>query len=268
VVDLPADPQDLARLAAQVAADAGRMLLATLGERREQVATKTTTTDMVTEMDHRSEALIVAALIEARPDDGVVGEEGARIEGTSGIQWVIDPLDGTTNYLYGYPGWGVSIAATADGRSVAGAVVDPMHDDAFVAALGAGATLNGSPLTLGPPPPLEEALVATGFAYDAERRGHQAAALAHVLPRVRDMRRGGAAAVDLCWVACGRLDGFFERGLQPWDLAAGSLVASEAGAAVEIRPTGTPPRPLVVAATPPLFGALCALIEEAGVPDA
>jgi myo-inositol-1(or 4)-monophosphatase len=221
----------LAELATDVATQAGAMIRSRLIEPRLDVATKTTATDMVTEVDRASEDMIVAAIRAARPDDALMGEEGTDAGGTSGVVWLIDPIDGTTNYLYRYPAFCVSIAAAVDGKPAVGVVCDPAHDEVFVAVRGQGATLNGAALRLvETAKKLATALVGTGFAYEARRRAHQAVVMTHVLPAVRDMRRGGSAALDLCWVAAGRLDAFFERGLQPWDRAAGALIASEAGA--------------------------------------
>src|SRR3954447_2167053 len=183
---------------------------------------------MVTEVDRASEQLIVAGLRAARPDDAMLGEEGASSAGTTGVRWVVDPLDGTTNYLYALPGFAVSIAAEIDGVRSVGVVHDPLHGDVFTAVLGRGAHRNGRTLHVRDDAELQTALVATGFAYDPERRRRQAGVLAEVLPSVRDIRRGGAAAVDLCSVACGRVDAFYEKGLGPWDLAAGPLPADPA----------------------------------------
>lgn len=257
MTDLP-PLQPLLDLAVDVARRAGALLLDGAGDVRTTVETKSTRTDMVTEMDRASERLVVSALREARPDDGVLGEEGASSGGTSGVRWVVDPLDGTTNYLYGFPAWAVSVAAEVAGRSVVGVVHDPVHDETFTAVRGGGAWCNGVPLTVTGAPDLATALVGTGFSYDAAERAAQAARLSRVLPVVRDIRRAGAAALDLCWVGLGRLDAFFERGLAPWDSAAGSLVASEAGAVVQRFEDGT-----WLAAAPQLFEPLCALLEAA-----
>lgn len=253
----------LADLAAEVAEEAGRFIAAHQHEAWQSAASKSTATDMVTEIDRASEALIASRLAATRPDDAVRGEEGTAGRGTTGIEWLVDPVDGTTNFLYGYPAFCVSIAATAGGRTVAGAVCDPSHAEVFKAAVGAGATRNGERLHLPPGPRLDRALVATGFSYEARRRAHQAAALSRVVPEVRDLRRGGSAALDLCWVAAGRVDAFYERGLQPWDRAAGALIAAEAGAWV-----GTGVRPpldedLTVACRRETADAFCALLEEA-----
>ena len=187
---------------------------------------------MVTEMDRASERLLVDGILGARPDDGVLGEEGTDQAGTSGVRWILDPLDGTTNYLYGHAGFAVSIGVQIDGVSVAGVVHDPLHGEVFTATLGGGAQRNGRPISVSEESQLGNALVATGFSYEPSRRLLQAQVLAQVIPHVRDIRRMGAAAVDLCSVACGRVDAYYERGLHPWDHAAGALIAREAGALV------------------------------------
>jgi myo-inositol-1(or 4)-monophosphatase len=227
-----ASPTDLARLATATARRAADLLLGGLSRARATTRTKSTGTDMVSELDRASEELIVSSLLAERPEDGIVGEEGSAIAGTSGLRWVIDPLDGTTNYLYGLPGWGVSIAAEDDVGVVAGVVCDPVHGEVFSATRGGGASLDGRAVTCSTCTDLSTALLATGFGYAAERRRAQAEVLVGVLPNVRDIRRIGAAAVDLCAVACGRVDAYYERGLEWWDLAAGSLIAEEAGAVV------------------------------------
>ena len=227
------------------------------------VTTKTSATDMVTDMDRAAEELIVSGIRDERPDDAILGEEGGRQSGTSGVRWVIDPLDGTTNYLYGHPCFAVSIAAELDGRPVVGVVADPSRREVFTATAGGGAACNGRPVSVSGASDLSRALVATGFSYVAERRAAQAAALGTVLPRVRDIRRNGAAALDLCWVACGRLDGYYEAGLQPWDVAAGLLVATEAGAVTSGIGGGRASAESVVAATPGLAAGLLELLGAA-----
>jgi myo-inositol-1(or 4)-monophosphatase len=178
------------------------------------------------------------------------------------VRWVIDPLDGTTNFLFGVPAYAVSVAAEIDEQAVVGVVVDPSRDETWRAWRGGGATRNGRVLQLpATPPSLETALVATGFSYLPERRAHQARVLSHVLPRVRDIRRFGAAALDLCWVAGGRVSAFYELGLQPWDLAAGVLIATEAGAETATLSDGT-----TVCAAPGLLEPLVGLLE-AGAGD-
>jgi myo-inositol-1(or 4)-monophosphatase len=256
-------PVELASLAREVARAAGRhaLELRRLGVR---VSTKSTATDMVTDADRATEALIVERLLTARPHDGVVGEEGGERAGSSGVRWVIDPIDGTTNFVYDLPGWAVSIAAEVDGAVVAGAVVVPNLDAEFHAAVGQGAWLGDRRLELPPPPSIDQALIGTGFGYAAEDRAWQGELVARLLPRVRDIRRYGAAAVDLCLVAAGRLDAYFEFGLQPWDLAAGGLIAAEAGARLGTS-TGEAVRPGdVVACHPDLFRPLVDLLAELG----
>ncbi len=263
----PPRPLDLVSLATEAAREAAELLREGLERDRRSVGTKSSATDMVTEMDHASEQLVVARILAARPDDGILAEEGSMREGTSGVRWVIDPLDGTTNYLYGHPGFAVSIAAEHLGAAVAGAVVDVARGECFTATAGGGAWRDGEPITVRSAGDLSRALVATGFSYDAERRVAQAAVLARVIPRIRDVRRGGAASLELCSVACGRLDAYYERGLAPWDLAAGALVAAEAGAVC----TALDPAPdagSILAATPGIAGALAELLRSAGAADA
>ncbi len=241
------DAEALLRIAVAAAGEAGRLLASWRGdERPEVVETKSSPTDVVTEMDRRSEALITSRIRAYRPGDAVLGEEGGQTAGGPAggtddgrpgrVRWVVDPLDGTVNYLYGLFDWAVSIAAEVDGTVVAGVVEVPRHGETFTAVAGQGAWLHRgeAPLALHCTSgvPLGQALVGTGFGYDSGRRRVQGEVIAALLPYVRDIRRGGSAAVDLCSVAAGRLDAFFERGLNYWDFAAGGLIAREAGAAV------------------------------------
>jgi myo-inositol-1(or 4)-monophosphatase len=228
--DIDPDGSSLLHLAESVARSAGDLLLAAAAGVRVDVTTKSSGTDMVSEMDRASEALIVEGILAARPHDAILGEETGSRDGASGVRWVIDPLDGTTNYLYRHPIWAVSVAAEVDGIVQAGVVAAPGLGETFTAVRGKGAWLNGVPLSVSAEDHLARALVGTGFGYAADRRARQAAVLPRVLPLVRDIRRNGVASLDLCWVACGRLDGYFEAGGQPWDVAAGLLVAEEAGA--------------------------------------
>ena len=252
-------------LAVTIAVEAGDLLLDALAGERTTVATKSTGTDMVTEMDGASEALLVDRITSARPDDAIVGEEGADRAGTSGVRWVIDPLDGTTNYLYRLPGWNVSVGVEVDGEPVVGAVVVPGAGDTFAAAIGHGATCNGKPITLSEPAPLATCLLGTGFAYDPAVRSRQAGFLVDLLPRVRDIRRVGAAAGDLCSVAAGRLDAYYESGLAPWDRLAGSVIAREAGARVEVTDDHPLPGTLTVAAHPERWDELADLLRAIGI---
>ncbi len=264
----PRDLDELQRLAEAAARQAGALLADGLDRARAEISTKSTGTDMVTEMDRASEQLIEGVLLGARPDDGILGEEGADEAGTSGVRWIVDPLDGTTNYLYGFPGFNVSIAAEVDGDTAVGVVYDVVRDELFSAVAGRGAHRDGEPIRASDAQDLGQALVGTGFSYEPERRRRQAEVLVRVLPEVRDIRRQGAAALDLCSVACGRLDGYYERGLAPWDLAAGALIAREAGAVVAGWDGGPAVAGAVVCATPGIAGALHALLLAAGAPDA
>jgi fructose-1,6-bisphosphatase/inositol monophosphatase family enzyme len=244
---------------------------------------------MVSDADRAAEAAIAELLRRERPDDGLLAEEGAAAGGSSGRRWVVDPLDGTTNYLYGFPVWAVSVAVEDAGGALAGAVLDPSRRELFSAARGGGAFVQTAAFEAGPEgggtnsvnmadgiratpsrralrvrqgASLSASLIATGFAYEAERRAQQAEALRAILPAVRDIRRAGAAAVDLAWVAAGRLDGYYERGLKPWDWAAGRLLVSEAGGAV----AELPGEPLgLAAAAPDLLVPFLQLLDAAGV---
>ncbi|AZM55993.1 inositol monophosphatase [Streptomyces sp. WAC 01529] len=227
-------------------------------------ATKSSAVDVVTEMDIASEKLITDFLAERRPEDGVLGEEGASVEGSSGVQWVVDPIDGTVNYLYGRPDWSVSIAARKDGETLVGVVHAPMRGETYRAVLGEGAFVGDVPARVRPAPPFGQALVGTGFGYLTERRVQQAEITRHLIPKVRDIRRGGSAAIDLCDVAVGRLDAYYERGLKPWDFAAGDLVAREAGALTGGRPGEALSGELAIAAPPGLFEPLQGLLEDLG----
>jgi myo-inositol-1(or 4)-monophosphatase len=267
-------PDELVELAAELASRAARLLVDGLARSRHSVETKTSATDLVTDMDRASERAIVDGIVARRPDDAVVGEEGSDRPGTSGVRWIIDPIDGTTNYVYGHPGFAVSIAAeatdprTGDRAVVAGAVADPLHGELFTAVAGGGAFRDGSPIACSTETDLRHALVATGFSYEAERRERQARVLVELLPAIRDIRRMGAASVDLCSVACGRIDAYYERGLKPWDFAAGALVASEAGALVTDLDGGAPSGAFTLAAVPGVHGALAERLRAAGAADA
>jgi myo-inositol-1(or 4)-monophosphatase len=263
------DLAELRDVAVRVATEAAELLASLVAAERTLVATKSTATDMVTEMDRASEELVVRRLRELCPQDGIVGEEGASLEGESGVVWVVDPLDGTTNYLYGHPFWNVSVGATLDGEPVAGAVVVPSLGETFAGALGRGSTSNGEPLRIPPAAPLGGCLVGTGFGYDPAQRVAQAEALATFLDRIRDIRRGGAAAADLCGVARGRLDAYYEHGLYGWDRVAGTVIAREAGARVEVLPSPIPgtgvPGDCTVAAHPERFDELVEVLAGAGL---
>lgn len=231
------DTDHLLATAVAAARAAGDLLLAAQRRRLDgealTVDTKTTHTDPVSEADRSAERAIVQAILAARPDDGIVGEEdqGDR-PGTTGLRWVIDPLDGTVNFLYGIPQWCVSIACEDADGALVGVVHDPSKDETFAAVRGGGARLGDRPLQVTDPVDLGRTLVATGFAYEPAVRRDQGRMAEDLLGVVRDLRRGGAAALDLAWVAAGRIDAYVEHGLAPWDWAAGKLLVTEAGGVV------------------------------------
>jgi myo-inositol-1(or 4)-monophosphatase len=292
--------RELLAIAVGAALEAGQLLASKEG-RVEVAATKSSPTDVVTEMDGRAEELIRSRILDARSEDAILGEEGGQVGGpgdgtaAAAVRWVVDPLDGTVNYLYGLPDWAVSIAAevelaedagvgaAAGGRLiVAGAVYVPMRGELFTAVRGEGAWLESAygpgassgpgqipdstferiPLRCRPGVPLDRALVATGFGYLAERRAAQGAVVGALLPQIRDVRRGGVASIDLCSVAAGRLDGYYERGLNYWDYAAGALIAAESGAVVGDSAGGPPGTSMTIAAGPALFGPLRDALRE------
>jgi len=262
-----AGPDDLIALAVKVATEAGELARRRRREGVEVAATKTSVVDVVTAADREVEAFIRARIAEARPGDAFRGEESDATAGSTGLTWVVDPIDGTVNYLYDIPRWAVSIAVVsgddpATWRVLAGCVVNPSIGEVFAAGSGRGATLNGAPIVVGTPAALAVSLVATGYAYDAAVRITQAEAAARVIGEVRDLRRAGSAALDLCDVACGRLDAYWERGLQPWDFAAGQLIAIEAGATVSADDV-LDGRRLVTAAAPGISIEFAELIERA-----
>ena len=261
-----AAPADLLALAVDLARQAGTLALgmhAGLGESD----TKSSPTDVVTAADRASEELLVSGIRAARPDDGVLGEEGAARTGTSGVRWVVDPIDGTVNYLYGLPQWAVSIGIEVDGTTEVGVVFDPAKDELYTAVRGGGAQLDGRPLRCNDVQELSKALVATGFSYEVARRSRQAQLLSMLLPRVRDVRRLGAGAIDLCAVAAGRVDAYYEQALQPWDMCAGLLIAAEAGARVGGLRGSPPGARLVLASSPGVHDALHDLLVSLDADD-
>ncbi|HLT85071.1 MAG TPA: inositol monophosphatase family protein [Phototrophicaceae bacterium] len=234
------DAAELMRTAEQVAREAGELVRTAVAGSVAVASTKSSGVDLVTEVDQAAEALIRRRLAELRPQDGVLGEEEGWQAGSSGLVWVVDPIDGTTNFVYGLPNYSVSVAvARAEGEDpygwelLAGAVHAPATGQTWTAGRGLGAYAESERLTVGGPDSLATALVGTGFAYTADRRAGQARVLTEVLPRVRDIRRLGSAAMDLCLVAQGQLDVFYEQHLNPWDMAAGVLAVTEAGGVVE-----------------------------------
>ncbi|MEO5901088.1 MAG: inositol monophosphatase family protein [Ilumatobacteraceae bacterium] len=258
------DLDELCKLAASLAREAGKMVRDGRTHGINHTSTKSTDTDMVTEFDKASERLIVQRLVRLRPDDAIVGEEGTDTEGRSGVRWLIDPIDGTTNFLYGLPGYNVSIAARTEEGTQVGAVYVPSMDELFTAIRGGGAKLDGTPIRCSTTTSLRHALVATGFSYLPERRESQAARVTQMIGKVRDIRRSGAAAYDLCCAAAGRVDAYFEQWLGPWDLAAGELIAVEAGCRTGSFDGGPVEPSNVLVAAPALFEPMIALLRESG----
>lgn len=266
VPDPVPDHRELLDLACSAAVAAGELLAQHHGK-PSVIDTKTSPTDVVTDMDNAAERLIRSMITARRPTDAILGEEGGQTGGGAPVRWIVDPLDGTVNYLYGLPDWAVSIAAEVAGQVVAGAVCVPHRGAVFCATLGGGAwresltaagqrAADGERLRCGACGPLAQALIATGFGYSPGRRQVQGEVLSTLLPQVRDIRRNGACAVDLCSVAAGNVDGYYERGVQYWDIAAGSLIAREAGAVVGGLSGKPPSASMTVAAKPGLFAEL------------
>ncbi|WIM69890.1 inositol monophosphatase family protein [Corynebacterium suedekumii] len=234
---------------------------------REVMATKSSSVDPVTVVDTMAEEHIATRLAELRPDDGLIGEEGNERASRSGVSWVVDPIDGTVNFLYGIPEYAVSIAAAVDGEVVAGAVVNAATGVVYSAAAGEGATRDGQPLRCTTVEDPSRALLATGFSYSASRRRAQAELLTRILPQVRDIRRMGAAALDLCRVAEGSVDAYYEHGINCWDYAAGLVIARESGAVARVPRLSTPGSlgEVTFVAAGPLAPALTSVLTEAGV---
>ncbi len=256
--DERAERRVLRALCEQLATDAGRLALQGRRGAELENETKSSSTDIVTQFDRAAEAMIVERIRDRRPDDAIVGEEGAADSGTSGYEWFIDPIDGTTNFVYDHFSWSTSVAVAHEGVMLAGSVAVPTVDELFSAALGEGSTLNGHPIQCSRPEDLLRSLVGTGFSYLPERRVEQIRQLGDVIAHVRDIRRGGSAAIDLCWVACGRLDAYYEAHLNSWDAAAGELIAREAGAITSDFAGGPPVPERMVAASPAVHAELIA----------
>lgn len=249
----------LERVAVEVSQVAAALVRGEVG-RAATAGTKSSPTDVVTETDMRSEALIRRELIARCPGSTIVGEELPDDFGTNTVGWIVDPIDGTVNFLYDLPVVSVSIAATIDGVTVAGAVTDILRTETFSASLGGGARRDGSAVSSRHSTELASSLVGTGFAYDATRRRQQANIISELLPAARDIRCMGSAALNLCWVGCGRLDAYFEQGTKPYDYAAGALIAVEGGADVELPAEND--LDLVMAASSPIFGSLRTLVAS------
>ena len=251
---------ELLLLAESIARKAGTLL--TDRPSKFELDQKSGVFDFATQMDHESEKLIVTEILSARPHDGLIGEEGANQESKSGITWVIDPIDGTVNYLYDIPGWCISIAAKDNDGGLVGVVYSPATQSLWRASRGGGAQLNGIPIKCNEPVALDRALIGTGFAYDIEKRKIQAELIAQLLPQIRDLRRLGACAVDICHVASGSLDAYFEAGVNEWDYAAAGLIATEAGAKVSIdKGIWNGEKNMVIVAGPTLHAPLSAQIR-------
>ena len=263
--------ENLLTIARDVALRAGELARLRRSEGVSVAASKSSSVDIVTEADRETERLIRAALADARPDDGFFGEESGAEKGSSGLTWIVDPIDGTVNFLYGIPHYAVSIAVV-EGEpdpltwtALAAAVVNPASGEVFTATAGGGAFLGREPIHVAESVDLSQALVATGFAYDSEMRGRQGALVAELLPLVRDIRRQGTASLDLSFIAAGRLNAYFERTLSPWDHAAGALIAREAGATVKGRGDAAPSRDFILAAHPEVAARLEATLIRLGI---
>jgi myo-inositol-1(or 4)-monophosphatase len=253
-------PAGLREIAEAVAREAGHQLREAFAGPRVNVQAKSSPTDLVSEADHAAERLIRERLAAARPGDGFLGEEGGDEQGTTSLRWVVDPLDGTINFLFGIPQWAVSIACEDADGTLAGVIYDPMRDELWSAERGGPALLDGRPIRASARDDLATAMVATGFGYDAEVRRIQADVVARLLPRVRDIRRFGSAALDLAWTAAGRYDAFYERGLNSWDRAAGELLCVRAGLAVRELAPAPPAAGGVLVAPHGLIDALDSLV--------
>lgn len=251
---------ELLDLAVEAAQSAGSLLLEHFRKPAEGVSSKTTPTDLVSDADKASETLLIDLIGSKRPGDGVLSEEGGGGASTTGLTWVVDPLDGTINFLFGIPVWSVSIAIEDGDGGLVGVVHDPVHGETFAAARGQGARLNGSAIHVSDQRDLSKALVGTGFAYDARAREVQAGIVTRVLPRARDIRRAGSAALDLAALSCGRLDAFYEAPMEPWDKAAGILLIREAGGIVSELPAPHDLSPGVIAGNETLHAELRTLI--------
>lgn len=250
-------------LATDAAREAGALLLELRGSPATGVRSKSSATDLVSEADERAERAIVTAIRARRPDDAIVAEEGSSASGSSGVNWYVDPLDGTINYLYGIPQWAVSICCADEDGPLAAAVFDPLRDEVFRATRGGGAWLGKQRLAVTEKRELASALIATGFGYEAAQRTTQGRILANLMGEVRDVRRFGSASLDLCWTGMGRFDGYFESVDKPWDWMGGALVVREAGGRVsQLSPTD-PAFPRIIASGPGIHDALVALIHRA-----
>jgi myo-inositol-1(or 4)-monophosphatase len=256
----PMSPAGLREIAEAVAREAGHQLREAFVGEHVNVTAKSSPTDLVSEADHAAERLIRERLEAARPGDGFLGEEGGNASGSTGLRWVVDPLDGTINFLFRIPQWAVSIACEDEHGTLVGVIYDAMRDELWTAERDGPALLDGRPIQASTRDDLATAMVATGFGYDAEVRRLQATVVAELLPQVRDIRRLGSAALDLAWTAAGRFDAYYERGLNAWDLAAGVLLCRRAGLAVRTLAPTPPAADGVLVAPDVLINALEAIV--------
>jgi myo-inositol-1(or 4)-monophosphatase len=255
--------EELVELGLRVAREAGELVRTRREAGVRVAATKSSITDVVTEADRASEALVLERILAARPDDGILGEEGSDTVGSSGVRWIVDPIDGTVNYFLGLPQYAVSIGVEVDGVVQAGIVVNAATGDEYTAVRDAGALRNGRPIKVRQATPLARSVISTGFHYQPEIRARQARSVAELVVRVADIRRFGSCALDLCAVAAGQSDGYVEEGPMPWDHAAGGLIAEEAGAVFEVL-EGSSGRDLVVAAPAAAYPEFLDLVKACG----
>lgn len=259
---------ELLEIAKRVASLAAAVHRRAMEEGKFNVDTKSSTCDLVTEIDREAERELVTAIRAARPDDGIIGEEGANFSGSSGVCWILDPLDGTTNFVHQYPAHSVAVGIEIDKLRVIGVVHDTVSNRVYAGVVGEGATCDGKPITVRNEANLKEALIGTGFLPDEDVRRLQADLLRQILPRVRDVRRSGCPSLDICGVASGVLDAFYECGLGQWDIAAAAAIAEAAGATVLLLNSRVLPNPFIVVANAKLTSAMVALLVETGLVEA
>jgi myo-inositol-1(or 4)-monophosphatase len=264
-VQMSVSEAELLAVAHEAAAAAAQQLMSRFGGRVPGIRTKSTATDPVSEADLAAEAEIRRVLAERRPADAILGEEGGAT-GDGDLRWIVDPLDGTVNFLFGIPQFSVSVACQDSDGMVVGVVLDPVREETFAAGRSGPPTLNGETIVGSSHDDLATALVSTGFAYEAAVRAKQAVVMNRVLPRVRDIRRAGSAALDLAWLACGRYDAYYERGVNLWDYAAGGLIAARAGLTVRDLPAAEDGPAGLAAAAPALMDELLGLILDGAQP--
>ena len=259
------DDATMLELAVGLARRAGAAIVEMRTDAVESFETKSSPTDPVTAADSAAEEIIGSGIKEMRPGDGIVGEEGTTHQADSSVQWFVDPIDGTVNYLYDLPAYSVSIAAARDGRTVVGVVYNPVTDELFTAMAGRGAYLNGRPLRVNNRPEFSKVVLGTGFNYHSDTRLRQARLLTTILPQIADIRRMGSAALDLCSVAAGRIDGYYEEGLNIWDYAAGKLVVEEAGGVCSLHPDLSPTSDVIVAGCEAVADELLRILTKATI---